>query len=179
MIRLARSAVVLADPADKLVHSFKYGGWPGLGTEMGARMVRAGVPGAWWSDGAVVVPVPTTAERLRVRGYNQARVLAAAVSNETGAPVLDSLLRRDGGGSQVSLHPGDRRANVSNAFSLADGAASELRERRVVLIDDVLTTGATAVAASTVLEGGGAREVAVLTFARSLPDWGAAEMKSG
>lgn len=175
VVRIARSAVMLAPPADRLVHSFKYEGWEELAGEMASRMIRVELPGHWWSEDVPLVPVPTTRRRRRIRGYNQASVLASAVAEETGAPVVRALVRDDEGGSQVSLHPAERRANVSGAFSLASGAASSLRDGRAILIDDVLTTGATAVAASRVLEAGGAREVAVLTFARSLPDRGVAE----
>jgi len=119
--------------------------------------------------GVGIVPVPTTARRLRERGYNQAKVLADGVARLTGGRCLDALRRRDGGESQVALHPEERRANVKGAFLLRDSSVERILRRDLVLVDDVLTTGATAGAAAEALEGGGARSVTLLTFARALP----------
>jgi ComF family protein len=118
---------------------------------------------------AVVVPVPTTRRRERARGYNQARLLAAEYARLRGLRLVDGLTRREGGGTQVSLHPEERRANVEAAFALRKGGEARLDGRRVILVDDVLTTGATAGAAARVLERAGARGVLVVSFARALP----------
>ena len=122
------------------------------------------------SEGPPIVPVPTTPGRLRRRGYNQAQLLAQGVAGRSAGTVVDVLERRAEGVSQVALHPGERRANVDGAFSLRPGAESLISGKNLVLVDDVLTTGATASVAATVLETGGAATVRLLTFARSLPD---------
>jgi len=164
----ARSGFVLVEPASTLVHALKYGGWPKLGGEMAELLLRHRILPVDLDPGAPLVPVPTTPSRERERGYNQAGVLARALSELTGRPVLDALVRREGGGTQVSLHPAERRANVLEAFTLEAGSGAELAGREVVLVDDVLTTGATATAAAEVLAEGGAARVGVVTFARAL-----------
>jgi predicted amidophosphoribosyltransferase len=161
----AIASAVLEPPADALVHALKYGGWPGLAGPLGARMARlCPVP-----VGTPVVPVPTTAARARQRGYNQAELLARAYAGALRAPVVAALERGRGGPSQVSLAPDQRRRNVEGAFTVPADAARDLRGRDVALIDDVLTTGATAGAAAQALERAGAVGVTVITFARALP----------
>jgi len=169
VLRSARAAAVLAPPADALVHALKYGGWPELGRELAERMLRISLPGFRGLEGVPLVPVPTTAHRMRERGYNQAEVLARALAEASDGVVVQALERRDGDGSQVALQRGERRANVQGAFMLREAGIPGIRGRDVVLVDDVLTTGATAVAAAEVLGAGGARTVSVLTFARTLP----------
>ena len=166
----ARWAVALEPPADALVHGLKYEGWRGLAGTMGDRMARLD-PG-WESDGSapppVVVPVPTTPARLRVRGYNQAALLARVVARRRGLRLVEALARRKGGGTQVALHPDARRANVSGAFRPTP-EADAVRGRHVLLVDDVLTTGATAAEVARTLERAGSTGVVIVTFARSLP----------
>ena len=164
----ARTAVLMASPADTLVHQLKYGGWPELAPFMAARMTRA-FPTAELSAGSLVVPVPTTPSRERERGYNQAELLAERVAEVFGLPLVKALRRVDGGGTQVALHRHQRRSNVEGVFRPVDARRVEVRGSPVLLVDDVLTTGATAGAAALVLEAMGARDVHLLTFARSLP----------
>lgn len=168
-LTLARSAVVLAPPADRLVHALKYEGWRNVASLMAERMARVRLPRRFSPGLAAVVPVPTTGARRRRRGYNQARVLAEALPGRRGDVVPRVLLRVSGGGSQVSLHPSQRRANVRRAFVTGEDAGALVRGRPVLLVDDVLTTGATAGAAARTLEAAGASGVAALTFARALP----------
>jgi len=161
----ARSAVVLEPPADLLVHALKYGGWRALADPMGLRMAALPRP---VQDGAVCVPVPTTPGRLRIRGYNQALLLAGVVAREAGIPVVEALVRPRGR-SQVRLGPGRRRANVQDAFFPSPGTSSRIEGMEVILIDDVLTTGATVLSAAEVLGRMGAGMVRLITFARALP----------
>ena len=102
---------------------------------------------------------------MRSRGYNQAYLLASAVSEEVGRPLQEALERRHGGPTQVGLHLAQRRANVKKAFAVRDDAVVVLSGARVLLVDDVLTTGATASARG--LVQGGAAEVFLSTFART------------
>ena len=160
----ARAAVVLEPPADALVHALMYGGWKGVAGPMGQRMARAcALPGR------VVVPVPTTAVRAKRRGYNQAALLAAQYAGALGMHLVDALVRVRDGPSQISLPPDQRKRNVEGAFDVRPGARREIEGREVALVDDVLTTGATAGAAALALERAGAVGVIVVTFARALP----------
>jgi ComF family protein len=155
---------VLEPPADALVHALKYGGWRALAVPLGRRMARlCPLPDH------LVVPVPTTAARARRRGYNQAALLADAYADALGADRADALVRVREGPSQVELAPDERRSNVDGAFSVPAGEMERLGGRRVALVDDVLTTGATAGAAARALERAGARGVIVISFARALP----------
>ena len=119
---------------------------------------------------AVVVPMATTPGRERERGYNQAALLARAYASALDLEYVEALRRRAGAVSQVSLRPSERRANVRNAFRIRSPAVARVAGRQVLLIDDVLTTGATACEAADTLERGGATGVTVVTFARALPD---------
>jgi len=101
----ARSAVVLRPPADDLVYGLKYGGWSELAGLIGRRMARHAIPPALASGPYLVVSVPTTRQRLRSRGYNQARLLAENVAQELGRPREEALKRPHGGATQVGLHP--------------------------------------------------------------------------
>jgi ComF family protein len=161
----ARAVVILEPPADALVHALKYGGWRSLGEFLGRRMAKLCRP---VGRGCVVVPIPTTPRRRRIRGYNQAEILARVVAGITGAPLVEAL-ERPGGRTQVRLGPRERDANVRGSFRLTVPKSSRINGREVILIDDVLTTGATARSAAGVLAEGGASKVRLVTFARALP----------
>lgn len=165
----ARHAFLLEPPADTLVHALKYGGWSELAPFMGQAMASVTLPPSAPGTRRVVVPVPTTARRVRRRGYNQALLLARAVSVTLGWEVVEALARVRGGGTQVSLHPSQRRANVRGVFAVRDGMDPGLRDAHVLLVDDVLTTGATAGAAAVALAEAGVGEVTLLTYARAVP----------
>lgn len=167
----ARWAVALEPPADALVHGLKYEGWRRLAPAMARRMSRLDRP-APLPDPPLVVPVPTTRRRRRRRGYNQAHLLAAAYAAHLDEPLVPLLERREDRArqvTQVALHPDERRANVREAFRVRRGSDASCRDRWVVLVDDVLTTGATAGAAAETLERAGCIGVVVVTFARALP----------
>jgi ComF family protein len=161
---------VLAPPADDLVHALKYEGWPELAELMGRDMARLGVMDATGKEASLVVPVPTTARRLKSRGYNQAELLAADVAGRLRIPLCRALARVSEGRSQTALTPTERRENVRGVFAPGAAEAGRVRHERVLLVDDVLTTGATASEAATALLGMGARTVTLLAFARALPD---------
>ncbi len=165
----ARYAYLLAPPADTLVHALKYEGWRELAPLMGRAMASVPLPAHAPGDRRVVVPVPTTPQRARRRGYNQALLLARAVAERLGLDLVEGLLRNRGGATQVALHPSQRRANVRGAFQAREEVVPRLRGVHVLLVDDVLTTGATAVAAAAGLALAGVSEVTLLTYARALP----------
>lgn len=162
----ARCAAVLEAPASELVHALKYDGWKAVAEVMAARMAAlAPGPGA----GEHVVPVPTTPGRARRRGYNQAALLAEGFARRTDRRCLPLLVRRRAGGTQVSLHPAERRANVRGAFQIVSFLRGAVRDASIILVDDVLTTGATANEAARTLVDAGAARVELVAFARALP----------
>lgn len=165
-LRAARSACLLHHPADGLVHQLKYRGWKALADLMGAAMAGVSLPADVAAETGLVVPVPTTALRLRERGYNQAELLARRVAEVSGRRHLPALCRGGGSSSQTALQPVARAANVAGAFRPEEGL-DELVGEHLLLVDDVLTTGATVVACAEVLVAAGARCVSVLTFARA------------
>jgi ComF family protein len=168
-LRRARSAVILEDPAERLVYALKYQGWRELAPAMARRMKKIRLADEAGGGDAKLVPVPTTRRRQRQRGYNQAALIARSFGEQTGLEVVEALARGAGGGSQVSLRPSQRRSNVRGAFA-PTAAARAVAGRHVLLVDDVLTTGATACEAAEALERAGAAGVSVVTFARALPD---------
>lgn len=153
------SAVWMDPSARKTVHLLKYQGWHRVGEAM-ADVVAMLAPLA---GGGVLIPIPLGATRLQVRGYNQSAKIAQAISGRTGLPVAEStLFRGRETRTQTTLTPEEREANLRDAFRVA-GAVPE----RVVLVDDVFTTGATLVSAARALLSGGARAVSAVTFARA------------
>lgn len=165
-------------PATDLVHALKYEGWREIADFMGRSMAQAArapgseAPKMEWDEflaDALVVPVATTAARARARGYNQAALLADVVASRLQRPSApDALVRRIAGTSQTVLSPEERRENVRGAF-VAGSRARLVRDRAVLLVDDVLTTGATACEAASALRDAGSAEVRLLTFGRALP----------
>lgn len=163
----ARSACLLHPPADTLVHQLKYRGWKALGTVMGQRMAALALPESA-REAACCVPVPTTRVRYRQRGYNQAELLARAFAAATGREVRRMLERTRGAPSQTTLQPVARGANVAGAFRVPASETRSLQGAHLLLIDDILTTGATAVECARTLDAAGARCITLVTFARAL-----------
>lgn len=160
----ARAAVRYGDMARTLVSRLKYGDHTELAAFCAGLMVRAGAD--FWDGEPVLVPVPLHSSRLRARRFNQSMLLAQVLGRRLGLPVATGLVKRHRKTMQQVGLSGDRRArNVQGAFSLAPQALARLGGRRVVLIDDVYTTGATVKAVARTLKRGGAADVDVLTFA--------------
>jgi ComF family protein len=145
------------------IHAFKYENRPELGPSLARYLVAAFAQAPW--PGVVldaVVPVPLHVERLAERGYNQAERLATPFGAATGLPVVpDWLARTRFTQQQVGLGPVERQANVDGAFTAATAVAG----RQLLLIDDVLTTGATLRAAAQAARAAGAVAVYGLTLA--------------
>lgn len=166
-LRAARSACLLREPADMLVYQLKYRGWRKLAELMARRMAAVALPGDVTAEARLVIPVPTTRLRLRERGYNQAELLARSFAAESGRTTICGLERSAGASSQTALQPAARVANVAGVFGPVAGIEHELDGEHVLLVDDVLTTGATVTACARALMGAGARCVSVVTFARA------------
>ena len=171
-VRAARSLCwVPHEVSSAIVSALKYDGWPAVATAMGERLARLSWPEDVVAERAALVPVPLAAVKQRARGYNQAERLAVAVGAAWGTPVWrDALVRTRATPSQTRLTPGDRLANVHGAFSLGESVArgeSSVRGQHLILVDDVLTTGATLNACAATLFGAGARTLSYLTFGRA------------
>lgn len=161
----ARAAFVYAGPARDLVLGLKHGDRQHIARLMAPHMVRAA--GGWLDAEAVLVPVPLHRWRLWRRGFNQSALLARALARLTDAEIaIDALERVKPTPSTKGMSRVDRQRNVRGAFRVTSKEA--VRDRDVVLVDDVLTSGATASACTRLLLRAGARRVRVLTLARAL-----------
>ena len=154
----ARAALVLDDHAGRLLRAWKDRGLEALARVAAAELLAALPPPA---DGAVVVPVPAAGDRARWRGVDGPAALAHELGAAWGHAVDDRLLTRVEARAQRGLSGGERRRNARRAFAARAGSP-----RRVVLIDDVFTTGATADACALALRRAGAERVDVVTLAR-------------
>jgi ComF family protein len=165
VFRRARAVAHYDDFAGSLVHRLKYGDRLDLAQALGRMMARAGTELLAQVD--VIVPVPLYRWRMWGRRFNQAAALARVVAHHGGVPYDPMLLARvKHTRSQVGLTRQQRQDNLQGAFRVSDDAKARLAGRRVLLVDDVLTTGATANAAARALLRGGATAVDVLAFAR-------------
>ncbi len=167
----ARAAVVHGGVARRMVHRLKYQDRLDLAVTMASWMARAGDDVIGRSE--VVVPVPLHRRRLFLRQSNQAAELARALARHVGLPYLSTaLMRKRATRQQVGLGARARADNVRGAFRVAAGRETLIRNRSVLLVDDVYTTGATAKSAARALLKAGAARVFVLTFARVAPTGG-------
>jgi len=165
----ARAVARYDDLARLLAQQLKYGDRLDLAATLGAWMARAGTE--LLRDADLIVPVPLHRRRLWARRFNQAALLADVVGRLSGKRVDPFLLtRRRHTRSQVGLSRVERLTNLSGAFQVADEAKARLQGLRVLLVDDVLTTGSTANLAANALLRGGAKAVDVIVFARVVHD---------
>jgi ComF family protein len=146
------------------LHAIKYGGDQRLAEPLGAAVARRwAVAGA---GGELLVHVPVHADRRRQRGYDQAESIARVAARHLGLPHRTVLERARATTAQFDLDRSERARNVTGAFRVRPGTATEVGGRWVILIDDVLTTGATLAACATALLDAGALAVSAITVAR-------------
>jgi ComF family protein len=161
----ARAALRYDEASRGLILQFKHADRTDAARAFGRWLARAG--GELLTQAQVIVPVPLHWTRLFQRRYNQSALLALALAYETGLPAATlALVRRRRTPSQGHLSPTARWRNVASAFAVPARRRSELAGRRVLLVDDVLTTGATVEACAKTLLAAGAAGVDVLTLAR-------------
>jgi ComF family protein len=164
-----RSTAVHDTAVRSLVHGLKYRDRTDLAPMMAGWMLRA-------SDSMVaccdaIVPIPLHRTRMVSRKFNQAAELARHLARLADKPLLPAtLLRVKRTNQQVGLGVRAREDNVRGAFAIARGKENDVFGKRIVLVDDVYTTGATADAATRVLRKAGAADITVLTFARAFAE---------
>jgi ComF family protein len=151
--------------ARTLVHAFKYGDHLDLAPTMGRWMANAGAELLREAD--ALVPVPLHWRRQWMRRFNQSALLAEVVSGTSGVPVTRTALRRvKATPQQVGLSQSARALNVQGAFRVPEDGKAGVAGRRLLLVDDVLTSGATMDACARALLRAGAAQVDALVFAR-------------
>jgi len=163
----ARSAVVAKTVVLEAIHRFKYSRALWFENFLAGLLVREAAPvlarGTWHH----IVPVPLHPVKRREREFNQAALLAAPLARATKIPLDEKLLRRvNPTATQTLLTREERAANMKSAFAVRKG--TRLAGRRIELVDDVFTTGATTNACAQALQAAGAAEVCVWTVARGL-----------
>ncbi len=163
----ARAAVVYDDGSRRLILAFKRADRTDAAPVFGRWMARAGAE--LLADARLLVPVPMHWTRLIARKYNQAALLSLAIGRESGVAVApDTLVRSRRTPSLGTLGPTARAEAVRNAVAVHPRRAAAVKDRRVVLVDDVHTTSATAEACTAALLGAGAAAVDLLTLARTV-----------
>jgi len=161
----ARAAVRYDDVARALVHALKYGDRLDLAPTMGCWMANAGQEVTGAAD--AIVPVPLHWRRQWARRFNQSALLAEVISRATGIPIAHGALKRvKATPQQVGLSQSERALNVHGAFRVPPEPKGAIAGQKLVLVDDVLTSGATVDACARALLRAGATSVDVLVFAR-------------
>src|SRR3984885_15875981 len=161
----ARAAVRFDEISRALVHALKYGDRLDLAPMMGRWISNAGRELLAETD--ALVPVPLHWRRLWARRFNQSAMLAAAISKESGVPIATGVLKRvKATAQQVGLTRTERASNVQGAFKVPEESKAAVSNRRFVLVDDVLTSGATVDGCARALLRPGAAKFDVLIFAR-------------
>lgn len=163
--RLIRTAWVFNTPSRALVHELKYKGADYMAAYMGKQMAQAFCRYAELACAEIVVPVPLFPAKLRARGYNQSECLAASFAKHTGLPLACAVLKRTRNTtSQTKLNRQQRLSNMVGAFVCA--RPQQVRGKVVLLVDDVVTTGATLEGCATALKAAGAKQVLAYAYAR-------------
>ena len=156
------------EPASSIVHALKYGGWSAVATQIAERMSHLSWPRDVMEERAALVPIPLASARKRERGYNQSALIAAGLSERWRIPVWENVVvRRRETRSQTQLTPEQRLGNVAGSFQICERNPDALRGAHVVIVDDVVTTGATLNECAKMLYDAGARIISYVTFGRA------------
>ncbi|BCS55147.1 amidophosphoribosyltransferase [Geobacter sp. SVR] len=163
----ARSALLYEGGGRELIHAFKYHYRTHLRRPLALLAVEQLSEFVALQTPDLIVPVPLHVRRLRSRGFNQAVLLAEPLAREWGLPLKRRLMRRvRWTRPQIELDAGERRANVRGAFAVDN--PSQVTGKRILLVDDVFTTGSTVDECARVLKKAGACHVTVITMARAV-----------
>ncbi len=149
------------------VHRFKYGRKISVGTALGRMMAQRTYSALTIEDFSMVIPVPLHVKRLRERGFNQSGILAREIARTCSIPLdCASLERKVDTKPQTALKKTERAKNIRGAFAVTN--PDNVEGKKILLIDDVFTTGSTLRECARVLIRNGAKEVAALTLARAI-----------
>jgi ComF family protein len=162
------SAAVYDGVVKEALHRFKFQGRQGLAEPLGVLLVQylSQAPGLKMSEVEALVPVPLHRKRLRQRGYNQAELLARVIGRYYDKPVVTALERQRNTHAQFDLPRQERFTNLKEAFRVGDRAA--VQNRKVMLVDDIYTTGSTVGECVRALKTAGARRIEILTLSRAV-----------
>ena len=157
-----------APPVDTLIQALKYGGQLAIGRVLGRLLARHASNFGLQLDVDCLLPVPLHPRRYAERGFNQSAEITRFAAGALALPVAPGLaVRRSDTRPQVGLAPADRHANLQGAFTAGQGP---VRGRRIVIVDDVITTGSTVAELARALKQAGAVTVDVWCVARATPD---------
>jgi ComF family protein len=152
-------------PLQRLIHLLKYGGMSSIGEELGVRLAETSLCDAM-SGAEAIVPVPLHRAKFRERGYNQSAFIARGIASVTGQTILERvLLRTRFTPSQTALGVPQRRVNMPGAFTVPPRRRSDVGGKCILLVDDVITTGATLHACATALQSAGAVRIIACALA--------------
>jgi ComF family protein len=165
--RVARAYGAFDGLLRELITRFKYGGERRLAAPLGHLLQVAAQQHLTLQDYDLVVPVPLHRERLRERGFNQGFLLARPLARAGRIPIVHALERTVNTKAQVGLSGPARRVNVRDAFAVVPKRREAVARRTVLLVDDVMTTGATAEDCARALKAAGAKEVDVIVLGRT------------
>lgn len=164
---MARAMGLYEPPLLELIHEFKYRKNRTLGLYLGKMMAETHYADLDFEAIDLLIPVPLHNQKLRQRTFNQALILAREVARRHGKPVNHSILKRTfNTPAQVTLRKEERKKNVKGAFSLLN--PEEIKNKNILLLDDVYTTGGTVNECARLLIDNGAKNVYVLTLARTI-----------
>lgn len=150
----------------QMVYDLKYHDHPEIGYTMGRLMAREAMDSGFFEGIDLIVPIPLATKRLRQRGYNQSKQLAEGISSITHIPIDNNVVRRISfEGSQTKKGRWERAENVEKVFQLNDCA--DINGRHVLLVDDIVTTGATIIACAKQLASAGEVKVSVIALGYS------------
>ena len=153
-------------PMQRIIHALKYGNQRSLGVELGRILGKYVMSDPNFRSAAIVIPVPLHRIKFRERGYNQCDFISRGIVEVTGQAVRTGiLLRRKNTATQTQLTLEERKENVGDAFVVAQGGQDQIRGVCVLLVDDVITTGATINACAKALRDAGAADVFAASFA--------------
>lgn len=145
-------------PFQAIAHALKYEGFQSAGRMVGGALGEQMIE--WGVRADVILPVPLHRAKHRERGFNQAESIARGIADRTRWPVVtDVLVRTRSTKTQTKLDAAERRKNVEGAFAVPEGKSEGLQNRTCIVVDDVITTGATILACARVLRSSGASSI--------------------